>query len=98
LVNFIFPSYTRFYGLARDMVQGSNQLWQISCNKKRARKTGLLMVPKVGVEPTWAEAHYALNVARLPVPPLRQGCGIVPLNQRLSIRAEKLGIKPLAKL
>jgi hypothetical protein len=29
------------------------------------------LVPKVGVEPTWAEAHYALNVARLPIPPLR---------------------------
>ena len=28
-------------------------------------------VPKVGVEPTWAEAHCALNAARLPVPPLR---------------------------
>ncbi len=31
-----------------------------------------LAVPKVGVEPTWAKAHYALNVARLPIPPLRQ--------------------------
>jgi hypothetical protein len=28
-------------------------------------------VPKVGFEPTRAYAHYALNVARLPIPPLR---------------------------
>ena len=28
-------------------------------------------VPKVGVEPTLPEENYALNVARLPVPPLR---------------------------
>ena len=28
-------------------------------------------VPKVGVEPTRGNPHYALNVARLPVPPLR---------------------------
>ncbi len=32
---------------------------------------GKKLVPKVGVEPTWTEAHYALNVARLPIPPLR---------------------------
>ena len=30
-------------------------------------------MPKVGVEPTRANAHYALNVARLPIPPLRRG-------------------------
>ena len=28
-------------------------------------------VPKVGVEPTLPEENYALNVARLPIPPLR---------------------------
>ncbi len=28
-------------------------------------------MPKVGFEPTRANAHYALNVARLPIPPLR---------------------------
>jgi hypothetical protein len=28
-------------------------------------------VPKVGLEPTRAYTHYALNVARLPIPPLR---------------------------
>jgi hypothetical protein len=28
-------------------------------------------MPKVGFEPTWTKAHYALNVARLPIPPLR---------------------------
>ena len=31
------------------------------------------MMPKVGVEPTLPEENYALNVARLPVPPLRLG-------------------------
>src|SRR2546422_5983922 len=30
-------------------------------------------VPEVGLEPTRANAHYALNVARLPIPPLRRG-------------------------
>ena len=28
-------------------------------------------MPKVGVEPTLPEENYALNVARLPIPPLR---------------------------
>lgn len=28
-------------------------------------------MPKVGVEPTRAFAHYTLNIARLPIPPLR---------------------------
>ncbi len=32
------------------------------------------LVPKVGLEPTRAYAHYALNVARLPIPPLRPNC------------------------
>ena len=36
-----------------------------------------LAVPKVGVEPTRANAHYALNVARLPIPPLRHADDIV---------------------
>ena len=38
---------------------------------KNPNQLGRNLVPKVGVEPTWAEAHYALNVARLPIPPLR---------------------------
>ena len=29
------------------------------------------MVPKVGLEPTRPRDHYALNVARLPISPLR---------------------------
>ena len=29
-------------------------------------------MPKVGVEPTLPEENYALNVARLPIPPLRR--------------------------
>ena len=34
---------------------------------------GLLarLVPKEGFEPSWVFTHYALNVARLPIPPLR---------------------------
>jgi hypothetical protein len=30
------------------------------------------MMPKVGFEPTRPYGHYALNVARLPIPPLRR--------------------------
>ena len=43
------------------------------------------IMPKVGFEPTRAYAHYALNVARLPIPPLRRAryftliCGFVNL-------------------
>ena len=33
---------------------------------------GRSRVPKRGLEPRRAFAHYALNVARLPIPPLRQ--------------------------
>lgn len=29
-------------------------------------------LPKVGVEPTRPYEHYTLNVARLPIPPLRR--------------------------
>ena len=48
-------------------------------------------MPKVGVEPTWAEAHYALNVARLPIPPLRHKASrILPLNTHLSIMCSAL--------
>jgi hypothetical protein len=36
-----------------------------------------LRVPKGGLEPPRACAHCALNAARLPVPPLRQGTGNV---------------------
>ena len=38
-------------------------------------------VPKVGVEPTRGLPHYALNVARLPVPPLR----LAELNYRQAL-------------
>jgi hypothetical protein len=34
-------------------------------------------VPKEGFEPSRAYAHYALNVARLPIPPLRQSTCIL---------------------
>src|SRR4029078_1403652 len=33
---------------------------------------GLLLVPKRGLEPRREYSHYALNVARLPIPPLRR--------------------------
>jgi hypothetical protein len=42
-------------------------------------------VPKVGFEPTRAYAHYALNVARLPIPPLRLARLILPHISCLSI-------------
>ncbi len=32
----------------------------------------LVVMPKVGFEPTRPYGHYALNVARLPIPPLRR--------------------------
>jgi hypothetical protein len=39
---------------------------------KRVRHSGLVeMVPKEGFEPSRPYGHYALNVARLPIPPLR---------------------------
>ena len=41
-------------------------------------------MPKVGLEPTRAFAHYALNVARLPIPPLRLAQVIVLGNPFLS--------------
>ena len=36
------------------------------------------LVPEVGLEPTLAEANTALNRARLPIPPLRQGAAMNP--------------------
>jgi hypothetical protein len=44
-------------------------------------------VPKEGFEPSWKYIHYALNVARLPIPPLRhiqQADGILTENEILS--------------
>ena len=42
--------------------------------KEKTRRGGRVkLMPKVGVEPTLPEENYALNVARLPVPPLRLG-------------------------
>ena len=45
------------------------------------------MVPKAGLEPARAYAHYALNVARLPIPPLRHGFAIIPVLVTLSSAA-----------
>lgn len=36
------------------------------------------MVPKVGLEPAREYSHYALNVARLPIPPLRPASPTIP--------------------
>lgn len=36
---------------------------------------GVDSVPKEGFEPSRDCSHHALNVARLPVPPLRLKCG-----------------------
>src|SRR5439155_26787387 len=44
---------------------------------KTARLQVARSVPKRGLEPRRAFAHYALNVARLPIPPLRQGVRII---------------------
>ncbi len=41
-------------------------------------------MPKVGFEPTWGNPHYALNVARLPIPPLRLADDILPYIAHLS--------------
>ena len=46
---------------------GSASLCSIQLSYERSFR----MVPKVGFEPTRPYGHYALNVARLPVPPLR---------------------------
>ncbi len=43
-----------------------------------------MKMPKVGFEPTRAKAHYALNVARLPIPPLRLAFKILPRIKLLS--------------
>jgi hypothetical protein len=50
-------------------------------------------MPKVGVEPTRAIAHYALNVARLPVPPLRHTINL----QTMIIRYFRLFVKPITR-
>ena len=50
----------------------------------------LLLVPKMGVEPTRPYGHTTLNRARLPVPPLRRGIRI--------IRARAWGVKALPRL
>jgi hypothetical protein len=47
-------------------------------NKKNPRIIRGSDVPKEGFEPSQANAHYALNVARLPVPPLRLADRILP--------------------
>jgi hypothetical protein len=39
--------------------------------KKKDRFHSLFFVPKEGFEPSRGNSHYALNVARLPIPPLR---------------------------
>ncbi len=41
--------------------------------RRSTLKLSPIVVPKVGFEPTRGHPHYALNVARLPVPPLRHG-------------------------
>ena len=41
------------------------------CNTHEKAQHSRAFLPKVGVEPTLPKGNYALNVARLPVPPLR---------------------------
>jgi hypothetical protein len=40
---------------------------------KKTEHPGSVLVPKGGLEPPREYSHYALNVARLPIPPLRRG-------------------------
>ena len=54
-------------------------------------------VPKVGVEPTRAEAHCALNAARLPVPPLRRRA-ILPCGVDISRQLEVRRVGPPSKI
>ncbi len=46
-------------------------IYDTKCQKQKTRPKAR-SVPKVGVEPTLPFENYALNVARLPIPPLRQ--------------------------
>ena len=39
--------------------------------KPASQEAGFPLVPKEGLEPSRGKPHYALNVARLPIPPLR---------------------------
>lgn len=41
------------------------------------------MVPKAGLEPARGNPHYALNVACLPIPPLRHGTGRRPRPEKV---------------
>jgi hypothetical protein len=46
--------------------------------KEKSPRDAGIGVPKEGFEPSRAYAHYALNVARLPIPPLRLAHRILP--------------------
>ena len=43
-------------------------------NKSSGQNLSFYAVPNVGVEPTLPCENYALNVARLPIPPIRLEC------------------------
>ena len=50
-----------------------------------------LFMPKVGLEPTWGNPHYALNVARLPIPPLRLFfCGLYFISKACFVNLNRI--------
>src|SRR3990172_5837619 len=51
--------------------QPAVQLLADSAANKKPASRRVLPVPKEGFEPSRGNPHYALNVARLPIPPLR---------------------------
>src|SRR6185436_14211089 len=67
----------RFIRIARRIPPFDSTL-NLQCGIGAASRRGCIaalsiVVPEVGLEPTLAEANTALNRARLPIPPLRQG-------------------------
>jgi hypothetical protein len=48
-----------------------------------------LLVPTKGLEPPREYSHYALNVARLPIPPRRPTCGVYHVGIRLRQLSER---------
>src|SRR5258708_36040483 len=70
------PPCRRPAGFGSRVPAGANHT-ALHAARKRCGQTkipdcsGILGVPKLGVEPRRLYSHYALTVARLPIPPLR---------------------------
>ena len=75
----IIPRYSLFYwiktrlpttpNLPQQPKSGPN--WDRFTATKNSPFSESSCVPKEGLEPSWDCSHHALNVARLPIPPLR---------------------------